>query len=101
MERFQSVLQSYGYYAANIDIAIAGHPITDPTLPDIINQLPAEPKAEVMASFTPGEQFRLGQVSINGSVPTDAREKLDLKSGAPAVAADVLAASGPAAERNP
>jgi translocation and assembly module TamA len=94
MDRFQSVLQSYGYYAANIDIAIAGHPITDPTLPDIVNQLSAEPKAEVMASFTPGEQFRLGQVSINGSVPTDAREKLDLKSGAPAVAADVLAASG-------
>src|SRR3954454_14434698 len=33
-ERFRSVLQSYGYYAANIDIAVAGHPITDPALPD-------------------------------------------------------------------
>ena len=30
VDRFQSVLQSYGYYAANIDLTIAGHPITDP-----------------------------------------------------------------------
>ena len=36
----------------------------------------------------------MGKVSINGSVPTDAREKLGLKSGDPAVAADVLAAQG-------
>jgi translocation and assembly module TamA len=93
VDRFQSVLQSFGYYAANVDLTIAGHPISDPTLPDIIGQLPAEPKAEVTASFTPGDQFHLGKVSIDGSVPTDAREKLGLQSGAPAVAADVIAAS--------
>jgi translocation and assembly module TamA len=92
VERFQTVLRSFGYYAAQVEVTIAGHPISDPTLPDIIAQLPADPKAQITASFTPGEQFRLGQVRIEGSVPTNARDKLGLASGAPAVAADVLAA---------
>jgi translocation and assembly module TamA len=91
-ERFQTVLRSYGYYAAKADLTIAGHPIADPALPDIISQLPAEPKAEITASFAPGTQFHLGNVSIQGAVPTDARDKLGLASGTPAVAADVLAA---------
>jgi translocation and assembly module TamA len=91
-DRFQTVLRSFGYYAAKADLTIAGHPIADPALPDIISQLPAEPKAEIVASFVPGNQFRLGNVSVKGAIPTDAREKLDLASGAPAVAADVLAA---------
>jgi len=91
-ERFQTVLRSYGYYAAKADLTIAGHPIADPALPDIISQLPAEPKAEITASFAPGTQFHLGNVSIQGVVPTDARDKLGLASGTPAVAADVLAA---------
>jgi translocation and assembly module TamA len=92
VDRFQTVLRSYGYYAAKADLTIAGHPIADPGLPDIISQLPAEPKAEITASFTPGTQFHLGNVSVKGAVPTNARDKLDLASGAPAVAADVLAA---------
>jgi translocation and assembly module TamA len=91
-ERFQTVLRSYGYYAAKADLTIAGHPIADPALPDIISQLPAEPKAEITASFAPGTQFHLGNVRIQGAVPTDARDKLGLASGTPAVAADVLAA---------
>ena len=91
-ERFQTVLRSYGYYAAKADLTIAGHPIADPALPDIISQLPSEPKAEITASFAPGTQFHLGNVSIQGAVPTDARDKLGLASGTPAVAADVLAA---------
>jgi translocation and assembly module TamA len=92
IDRFQTVLRSYGYYAAKVDLTIAGHPITDPTLPDIVSQLPAEPKAEVAASFTPGQQFHLDSVAIKGAVPADARDKLGLAAGAPAVAADVLAA---------
>ncbi|HEY7579662.1 MAG TPA: autotransporter assembly complex family protein [Acetobacteraceae bacterium] len=91
VDRFQTVLRSYGYYAAKVDLAIAGHPITDPALPDIVSRLPAEPKAEVAASFAPGARFHLGNVSIKGAVPADAREKLGLATGAPAVAADVLA----------
>ena len=77
---------------AKTDLTIAGHPISDPDLPDIVGQLPAQPKAEIAANFTLGTQFHLGQVSIKGSVPADARDKLGLAAGAPAVAADVLAA---------
>jgi len=91
-DRFQTVLRSFGYYAAKADLTIAGHPVSDPALPDIISQLPADPKAEITASFVPGTQFHLGSVSVKGAVPTDARDKLDLAAGAPAVAADVLAA---------
>jgi translocation and assembly module TamA len=92
IDRFQTVMRSFGYYAAKADLTVAGHPVTDPALPDIISQLPAEPKAEITASFAPGTQFHLGSVSIKGAVPTNARDKLELAAGAPAVAADVLAA---------
>ena len=43
VDRFQTVLRSFGYYAAKADVTIAGHPIADPALPEIISQLPAEP----------------------------------------------------------
>ncbi|MGC1407465.1 MAG: autotransporter assembly complex family protein [Acetobacteraceae bacterium] len=92
LDRFQTVLQSYGYYAAKVSLTIAGHPISDPALPDIVAQLPADPETEIAASFDLGQQFQLGEVKINGSVPTDARDKLGLAPGAPALAADVLAA---------
>ncbi|HEX4174015.1 MAG TPA: autotransporter assembly complex family protein [Acetobacteraceae bacterium] len=92
VDRFQTVLRSYGYYAAKVDLTIAGHPITDPDLPDIVSKLPAEPKAQITASFSLGAQFHLGNISIKGAVPTDARDKLGLASGAPAIASDVLAA---------
>src|SRR5215471_13364236 len=89
VDRFQAVMQSYGYYGAKIDVTIAGHPVSDPSLPDTIAGLPADPKAEIVASFAPGTQFHLGQVSVHGAVPTDARDKLGIAPGAPAVAADV------------
>src|SRR5215472_6340147 len=43
VDRFQTVLQSFGYYAAKIDITIAGRPISDPALPEVLSRLPAEP----------------------------------------------------------
>ena len=73
IDRFLTVMRSFGYYAAKADLTVAGHPVTDPALPDIISQLPAEPKAEITASFTPGTQFHLGNVSVKGAVPTNAR----------------------------
>ena len=36
VDRFQTVLQSYGYYEAKVNLTIAGHPVSDPTLPDIV-----------------------------------------------------------------
>jgi translocation and assembly module TamA len=91
-DRFQTVLHSYGYYKSGVDITIAGHPLSDPALPDLITGLAAQPPVSVTAKFTFGPQFHLGRVSIDGSVPADAAAKLGLNPGAPAIAADVLAA---------
>jgi translocation and assembly module TamA len=46
----------------------------------------------VVVSFDLGPLFHLGRVTIEGDVPPSAREQLGLAPGAPAVAADVLAA---------
>ena len=48
----------------------------------------------VDVQFDLGPQFHLGQVEIQGAVPPDARAKLGLAPGQPAMAADVLAAQG-------
>ena len=92
--RFETVLHSFGYYDAKVDLTIDGHPVSDPALPDLIARLPDKPPVPVVAQFTPGPLFHIGTVTINGPVPPAAREKLDLKPGAPAVAADVVAAQG-------
>src|SRR6187551_1729143 len=54
VDRFKTVLQSFGYYQATIDVTVAGHPLSDPALPDIVARLPAEPPVPVIAAITPG-----------------------------------------------
>jgi translocation and assembly module TamA len=93
-QRFETALHSFGYYKATTDITIAGHPLDDPFLPMTIEDRPAEPPVEVVASFNLGPLFHLGAVSISGQVPADIPRHLNLESGQPAVAADVLAAQG-------
>jgi translocation and assembly module TamA len=90
--RFQAALNSFGYYKATATLTIDGHPLDDPTLPDTLEKAPADPPVPVAVSFDLGPLFRLGAVTIQGSVPESARAALDLASGAPAVASDVLAA---------
>ena len=85
------MLRSYGSLCSKADLTIAGHPIADPSLPDIVRQLPAEPKAEITASFALGTQFHLGQVSIKGAVGRPPPRQARPRRGRPAVAADVLA----------
>ena len=90
--RFQIVLHSFGYYNARVDVTIEGHPLSEPALPGLIDRRSATPPVPVTAAFDPGRLFHLGTVTINGSVPPQARAALDLRPGAPAVAGDVLAA---------
>ena len=71
---------------------IDGRPLDDPALADAIDDAPASPPLPVAVRFELGPQFHLGQVVIDGVVPPDARAKLGLASGQPALAADVLAA---------
>jgi len=90
--RFETVLHSFGYYKGTVDVTIAGHTLTDVNLPGLIESRPASPPVKVDVSFVRGPLFHVGSVTINGAVPPQAREKLNLRSGQPAVAADVVAA---------
>src|SRR5580700_6630720 len=62
-DRFATALQSFGYYKATVTTTIGGHPLTDPMLPAIIDQAPADPPLEVAVSFDLGPRFKLGSVS--------------------------------------
>jgi translocation and assembly module TamA len=90
--RFQAALNSFGYYSAKITLTIAGHPIDDSALPDLLDHAPADPPVEVVAAIDPGPQFHIGRITIEGDVPPEARDKLGLTPGASAVAATVLTA---------
>jgi translocation and assembly module TamA len=90
--RFVTALQSFGYFKGTVDIRIDGRSIDDPGLVDMLEHAPANPPANVSVTVTPGPQFRLGNLSLQGEVPESAAAKLDLGPGAPARAADVLAA---------
>ena len=94
VQRFGTALHSFGYYKAAVSLTIAGRPLDDPALPGMINAAPAAPPFQVAASFDLGPLFRLGTVTIAGQVPPDVPGQLDLRSGQPAMAAQVLAAQG-------
>ena len=90
--RFQAALNSYGYYDAKVTLTIAGRPLDDPGLPDLLERAPANPPVDVVVSFDRGPLFHIGRIDIQGDVPPEARGKLGLVSGAPAVATSVLTA---------
>jgi len=90
--RFQTALNSFGYYKGTVRIMVAGQPYDNTDLPDLLERAPGDPPLSVEASFDLGPLFHLGRVAIQGDVPVTARDQLGLVSGAPAIAADVLAA---------
>lgn len=94
VRRFTTALHSFGYYKASISLMIAERTLDDPTLPGMIDAAPAAPALQVVASFDLGPLFRLGAVTIAGQVPADVPGHLELQSGQPAMAAQVLAARG-------
>jgi translocation and assembly module TamA len=92
MDRFLAALHSFGHYDGSVAITIAGRPLGDPDLPAALADLPAGSQADVAVQLTPGPLFHLRQITVTGDAPAEARAKLGLTSGAPALAADVLAA---------
>lgn len=91
-DRFATALQSFGYYEGSVTMTIAGRPLNDPALPDLLDRMAADSPAEIKVTPTLGPLFHLGRVAVDGPVPAEARAKLDLAPGAPAVASDVVAA---------
>jgi translocation and assembly module TamA len=90
--RFQAVLHSFGYYKAQVTITIDGHPVSDPTLPNLIDRAPAKPPLPVNISFEPGPLFHLGRISVHGALPPGVQPAIGLAPGQPALAADVVGA---------
>ena len=90
--RFVTALHSFGYYKGSVEITIAGHPLQESDLPDLLSRAPASPPVKVMVLPKPGPLFHIRKVEIQGAVPAKVRTQLGLASGAPARAQDVLAA---------
>jgi translocation and assembly module TamA len=92
VERFDTVLHSFGYYDGQVSIAIDGHSLDDPSLAQTLSALPGGKSAAVKITVKNGPLYHLGRITIDGEVPPDAAAKLGLAEGQPAVASDVLAA---------
>jgi translocation and assembly module TamA len=92
--RLLAVLQSFGYYGGAITITIDGLGLDSARLADNLAALPKGTDAHVKIVPKLGPLFHIGRVDIKGALPAGMRQKMQLAPGAPAVAADVLAAGG-------
>lgn len=90
--RLEAALNSFGYYGSKISVDIAGRPIDDPALPTALDAAKAE--VPVAIHIDKGPLYKLRRVELTGHPDPVADQALKLKSGDPAVAADVLAAQG-------
>jgi translocation and assembly module TamA len=89
--RFTTAMNSFGYYKGETKLTIDGHKLDDPNLADLIGNAPAAPPMKIEASFELGPQFHFGTIAVHG-LPPSVPDKTDLTAGAPAMAAEVLAA---------
>jgi translocation and assembly module TamA len=92
IDRLKTVLESFGYYDGSVAITINGQTLDEPSLGEILGALPKGKDALCKVTFILGPLYHIGRIEIDGSVPDFARGELALASGAPAVAADILAA---------
>jgi translocation and assembly module TamA len=92
LERLKTVLESFGYYQSYVEIRIDGLPLDDPGLGEELTSRSQDNEAEIKVTFSIGPLYHLRKIQIDGEVPGDAAKTLNLESGAPAIAADVLAA---------
>jgi translocation and assembly module TamA len=90
--RLKTVLESYGYYQSAMTVTIDGDALTSADVADKLTALPKGKTASVVVSIVPGPQYVLGKVTIDGDLPEGVRSKFNLRSGQPAIAAEVLAA---------
>ena len=92
VDRLKTVLESYGYYRSTVKIQIDGVGLNSPGLADKLAALPKDAEARVDIGFDLGPLYHLRNVTLDGTVPPTVESAFTLKSGAPAVAAEVLAA---------
>ena len=88
--RFQTALDSFGYYLNSVTIKIAGHDLSDPELPEFLDEAPANPPVAVDVALDKGPLFHIGTIAFDGTVPAADRNAVRIKSGDPAIANAVL-----------
>jgi translocation and assembly module TamA len=91
-ERFGQALRSFGFYKGTVRLEIAGRRSDDPDLADLLEHRPADQRVPITMTADPGPLFHLREITVVGALPPGFAARLDLHQGAPAVAADVLAA---------
>src|SRR5258706_180347 len=82
----------FGYYQGKVTNTVDGLRLDDPRLPDAIDALPKETNASIKVNVELGTLYHLRKVTIEGDIPENARAKLGIRSGDPAVASEVLKA---------
>jgi translocation and assembly module TamA len=92
VDRLKTVLESYGYYQSTVTIKIEDLGLNSGGLAEALTALPKDRDARVAVSFELGPLYHVRTVTIDGTIPESAQGAFTLKSGAPAVAVDVLAA---------
>jgi translocation and assembly module TamA len=92
LERLKTVLESVGFYEGSVSITIDGRPLDDPGLGEELTSRSKGNDAQIKITFSTGPLYHLRTIQIDGEVSETARRSLALQSGAPATAAEVLAA---------
>ena len=92
LERLKTVLDSVGFYQSSVGITIDGLRLDDPGLGEELTSRSKDNDAQIKITFSTGPLYHLRAVEIDGEVPEAAKRAFALDSGAPAIAADVLAA---------
>jgi len=90
-DRLKTVLESYGYYQSVVTLKIDGLALNSGDLVDQLNSLPKGKDAKVTIGFELGPMYHVRAVTIDGTIP-EVVGAFTLKTGAPAVAAQVLGA---------
>jgi translocation and assembly module TamA len=88
--RFQTALDSFGYYLNSVTIKVAGRELSDPELPELLDDAPANPPVAVDVAIERGPLFHIGTIAFDGAVPAADRDAVRIKSGDPAIANAVL-----------
>ncbi len=99
VKRLRTVLESFGYYQGAVTITIDGRRLESLGLGKALEALPNGTEATVKIAPSLGPLFHVGHIDVEGKVPAAIERTLGLPhallglaSGAPAVAAEVLAA---------
>ena len=90
--RLKTVLESYGYYQSYVDISVDGLPLDDPNLGGELTKKPKGDDAHIEITFSIGPLYHVRKVEVDGDIPQQLKDAFELKTGAAAVAATVLAA---------